>query len=73
MSISSRMRNIKAHPVTITKSPAQTGTQAKLFTEEGWIFREQPGKGVECIRRDDEAQTGGVNTSNPVRNRYRKN
>ena len=73
MSISSRMRNIKAHPVTVTRSPAKTGTEANLITEDGWIFREQPGKGVECIRRDDEAQTGSVTRSNAVRNRYRKN
>jgi hypothetical protein len=73
MSISSRIRNIKARPVLATKSPAKTGTETNLITEDGWIFREQSGKRVDCIRRDDEAQVGNVTQPNLVRRRYPSN
>jgi hypothetical protein len=73
MSISSRIREVKASSISIPRSPAKGAPEGNLFAEDGWIFRERPGKGVECIRRDDEAQTGSVTISNPVRNRYRKN
>jgi hypothetical protein len=72
MSISSRMREIKVSSISVSRSPAKA-PEENLFAEDGWIFRERPGKGVECIRRDDEAQRGGVTRSNPVQSRYRKN
>jgi hypothetical protein len=73
MSISSRMREVKASSISVPRSPAKAAAKENLFAEDGWIFREQPGKGVECIRRDDDAQTVGVTRTNPVQNRYRKN
>jgi hypothetical protein len=73
MSISSRMREIKASSISVPRSPAKVVHEENLFAEDGWIFRERPGKGVECIRRDDEAQVGSVTRLNAVRNRYRKN
>jgi len=30
------------------------GTGTKLFFEDGWIFSQQPGKGVECLRRIED-------------------
>jgi hypothetical protein len=30
------------------------GTGTKLFFEDGWIFAQQPGKGVECLRRIED-------------------
>lgn len=74
MSISSKMREIKASSISVPRSPAKAAAEENLFAEDGWIFRVRPGKGAECIRRDDAAQTGSVTRSNPVRrNRYRKN
>ena len=73
MSISSRMRNIKAPPAPAMKSPAKAGTEADLGTQDDWIFHEQPGKRAEPRRRDDAARAANVTPPNLVRNRYPSN
>jgi hypothetical protein len=35
--------------------PARQATGVKLYAEDGWIFREHPGKGIECICRYEDA------------------
>ncbi len=42
----------------------------KLFAEDGWIFSQQPGKGVECLRRYDESMLSMLSQPNEVRHNY---
>lgn len=28
--------------------------EARFFAEDGWVFRERPGQGIECVARYDE-------------------
>lgn len=36
---------------------------AKFYFEDGWVFREQHGKHIECICRYEAAQTGSPSQS----------
>jgi hypothetical protein len=42
----------------------QYESEAKLYTEDGWIFRERPGKGIECVSRYDGAEAGLLSQPN---------
>jgi hypothetical protein len=42
----------------------------KLFAEDGWIFSQQPGKGVECLRRYDESMLSMLSPPNEARHNY---
>ena len=67
MSISSRIRDIKARSVQATTLPAKAGTGVKLSRGNSWVSREQPGKRVDHLRRDDETEP------NPARRRSPSN
>jgi hypothetical protein len=46
---------LPALPINLSaelEAASRTGT--KLFFEDGWIFSQQPGKGVECLRRIED-------------------
>ena len=73
MSISSRMRNIKAPHAPAMKAPAKPGTEANLGTQDDWVFREQLAKQAKPRRRGDEAHAANVTPPNLVRNRYPNN
>ena len=72
MSISSRMRNIKAPHAPAMKAPTKASAEANLGTPDDWIFREQPAKQAEPRHRD-EAHAANVTPPNLVRNRYPSN
>jgi len=49
---------------------AEIPSGTSLFAEDGWIFSQQPGKGVECLRRYDESMLGMLSQPNEARHNY---
>jgi hypothetical protein len=37
----------------------QEKSQISVFFEDGWVFRERPGKRIECVGRYDDAVMAG--------------
>jgi hypothetical protein len=67
-------RTITKAAMQATEDPVahfQTASgDAKLYTEDGWIFREQPGKGIECLSRYDGAESVTLAQPNLARHDY---
>jgi hypothetical protein len=36
------------------RTPAPASAEARFFAEDGWVFRERPGQGIECVARYDQ-------------------
>jgi hypothetical protein len=49
------MSSNKTASETLDLAAALKPAGAKFFAEDGWLFSQVPGKGVECLRRIDEA------------------
>ncbi len=44
-------------PHKVSDMPAgQSASEAKFYAEDGWVFRERAGKGIECVGRYEDAQ-----------------
>jgi hypothetical protein len=56
-----------------SQTAAEIPSGSKLFAEDGGIFSQQPGKGVECLRRYDESMLGMLSQPNEVRHNYPSN
>ena len=56
--------------LTEAEMMAASNSNRKLIAEDGWIFSELPGKGVECVRRYDEAAARPIGQPNLVRHHY---
>ena len=74
----SSSRTIKRAPETRPSQKADEavttqGPEVKLIAEDGWVFIERPGKGIECVRRFDAAELEVSSQPNLVRHRYPSN
>jgi hypothetical protein len=48
-------------------------SEVNLFAEDGWVFIERPGKGIQCVRRYDAADLDDLLQPNRVRQSYPSN
>lgn len=44
-------------PRKVSDMPADlNASEAKFYAEDGWVFKERAGKGIECVGRYEDAQ-----------------
>lgn len=39
---------------TLDSLAGHSAPEVKFYTEDGWVFREHPGKGIECVGRSED-------------------
>jgi hypothetical protein len=55
-------------PRKVSDMPAGlSASEAKFYAEDGWVFRERAGKGIECVGRYEDAQVMDLWRAGPER------
>lgn len=51
-----------AQPPSGRATTTAISAEARFFAEDGWVFRERPGQGIECVARYDQAAVEPAST-----------